>query len=263
MASIGDTTRPAFAYDQATDTWVPVGVGPHSHTPAAIGAISSSVVTTKGDLIAATSSGVVDRLGVGTNGQVLTASSGASTGLAWSDGLPSQTGNSGKYLTTNGTAASWGTVSSGGMTLISQQSMSGSSTIQWTSIPSTYKHLLVTVNGYNTYGALYTRLNGVTGASYYNDTFGTGSTEFYNSGPLFTSANSNYCNAFFWVYNYAATGGFKLCEGFGYMKNNSDSDTIRNIKGFLTSTTGAISSVQLTSSNGNFNAGTANLWGVS
>lgn len=83
MASIGDTTRPAFAYDQATDTWVPVGVGPHSHTPAAIGAISSSVVTTKGDLVAATSSGVVNRLGVGSNNQVLTADSSTSTGLKW------------------------------------------------------------------------------------------------------------------------------------------------------------------------------------
>jgi hypothetical protein len=40
MASIGDTTRPAFAYDQATDTWVPVGIGPHSHTPSAVNSVS-------------------------------------------------------------------------------------------------------------------------------------------------------------------------------------------------------------------------------
>ena len=33
--------------------------------------------------------------------------------------IPSQTGNSGKYLTTNGSASSWGTVASGGMDLIS------------------------------------------------------------------------------------------------------------------------------------------------
>jgi hypothetical protein len=30
------------------------------------------------------------------------------------DALPTQTGNSGKYLTTNGTSASWSTVSGGG-----------------------------------------------------------------------------------------------------------------------------------------------------
>jgi len=32
MATIGTTTRPAFMYDAETDTWVPVGVGPHTHT---------------------------------------------------------------------------------------------------------------------------------------------------------------------------------------------------------------------------------------
>jgi hypothetical protein len=40
MATIGETTRPAFAYDQATDTWVPVGIGPHSHTPSAVNSVS-------------------------------------------------------------------------------------------------------------------------------------------------------------------------------------------------------------------------------
>jgi hypothetical protein len=83
MASIGDTTRPAFAYDSATDTWIPVGVGPHAHTPAAIGAIASSLVTTKGDLIVATGSGVVVRQGVGANGDTLVADSSTSTGLRY------------------------------------------------------------------------------------------------------------------------------------------------------------------------------------
>ena len=44
-----------------------------------------------------------------TNGYVLTAQSGNTGGLTWAqvDALPSQSGNSGKYLTTNGSAASW------------------------------------------------------------------------------------------------------------------------------------------------------------
>jgi hypothetical protein len=46
-------------------------------------AVPKSTVTTKGDLIAATASGTVSRLGVGSNGQVLTADSSAATGLAW------------------------------------------------------------------------------------------------------------------------------------------------------------------------------------
>ena len=42
--------------------------------------------------------------------------------------LPSQTGNSGKYLTTDGSAKSWGAISAGGMTLLSTTTLSGSST---------------------------------------------------------------------------------------------------------------------------------------
>ena len=49
----------------------------------AAAAIPKSTVTTKGDLIAATASATVSRLGVGTNGQVLTADSTASTGIKW------------------------------------------------------------------------------------------------------------------------------------------------------------------------------------
>ena len=44
-----------------------------------------------------------------TNGQFLSAQSGNTGGLTWAavDALPSQSSNSGKYLTTNGSAASW------------------------------------------------------------------------------------------------------------------------------------------------------------
>jgi hypothetical protein len=41
------------------------------------------LVTAKGDLLAATASGTVDNLTVGTNGFVLTADSNASTGVSW------------------------------------------------------------------------------------------------------------------------------------------------------------------------------------
>jgi len=83
MATVGETSRPGYVYDSATDVWIPVGIGPHSHTPAAIGAISSSVVTTKGDLIVATGSGVVTRQGVGADGSYLVADSTQADGLNW------------------------------------------------------------------------------------------------------------------------------------------------------------------------------------
>ena len=47
--------------------------------------------------------------GAATDGKVLTADGAG--GADWEEPLPSQSGNSGKYLTTNGTAPSWGSVS--------------------------------------------------------------------------------------------------------------------------------------------------------
>ena len=47
------------------------------------GFIAPSIVTAKGDLIAATASGAVDNIAVGTNGYVLTADSAEATGLKW------------------------------------------------------------------------------------------------------------------------------------------------------------------------------------
>jgi hypothetical protein len=103
MPSIGDTTRPEYIYDQATDTWIPVGIGPHAHTPAAIGAIASSVVTTKGDIIAATGSGVVVRQGVGVDGSYLMADSSQADGLNYAG--PSIT--AGKNAIINGGMDIW------------------------------------------------------------------------------------------------------------------------------------------------------------
>ena len=77
--------------------------------------------------------------GGGTSGDV-------TIGISTSAVVPSQTGNSGKYLTTDGTTASWGTISSGGMTLLSTTSMSGSSQVNITSINQTYKDLIILIN---------------------------------------------------------------------------------------------------------------------
>ena len=75
-------------------------------------AIPASTLTTKGDLLARTTA-TLQRLPVGSNGQVLTADSTATVGVSWStltNEVPSQTGNSGKYLKTDGSTASWANV---------------------------------------------------------------------------------------------------------------------------------------------------------
>jgi hypothetical protein len=73
-------------------------------------AVQPSTLTAKGDTYVATASATVTRLAAGTDGQVLTADSTQTKGLKWAtpSSLPTQTGNSGKYLTTDGTNTSWG-----------------------------------------------------------------------------------------------------------------------------------------------------------
>jgi hypothetical protein len=61
----------------------------------------------KGDLLAATAGDAYGVVTVGANGTVLTADSTQTTGIAWTQGLPTQTSNATKFLQTDGTTASW------------------------------------------------------------------------------------------------------------------------------------------------------------
>jgi len=78
----------------------------------ALSAVAPTDYSAKGVILVGTGSGTYASQSVGTNGQVLTANSAQADGVEWTtiDALPSQTSNSGKYLTTNGTTASWASV---------------------------------------------------------------------------------------------------------------------------------------------------------
>jgi hypothetical protein len=73
--------------------------------------LPATLIDAKGDLIAGSGANAADNLAVGANGTVLTADSAQSLGVKWASAFPTQTGNSGKYLKTDGTSTSWQTVS--------------------------------------------------------------------------------------------------------------------------------------------------------
>lgn len=75
-------------------------------------AIQLDSINAKGDLLVGSAAETIGTLAVGTNNQVLAANSATATGLEWQtlDALPDQTGNAGKYLSTDGTDASWETI---------------------------------------------------------------------------------------------------------------------------------------------------------
>ena len=75
--------------------------------------VDESLFDAKGDLLVGSADNTPAKLSVGTNGYLLTANSSATNGVEWAAApvsLPSQSGNSGKYLTTDGTSATWGTL---------------------------------------------------------------------------------------------------------------------------------------------------------
>ena len=109
------------------------------------GKVDESLFDTKGDILVASADNTPAKLAAGTNGYLLTANSAATNGVEWAAApvsLPSQTGNSGYYLTTDGTSASWGalvvpittgtsTVSSNTATTIDTTALSGFTSIEY------------------------------------------------------------------------------------------------------------------------------------
>jgi hypothetical protein len=73
-----ETDTDKYKFGDGSTAWTSLG---YSSLPST--AISTTVVDAKGDIIAATADNTVAKLTVGSNGQVLTAASGQSTGLQW------------------------------------------------------------------------------------------------------------------------------------------------------------------------------------
>jgi hypothetical protein len=210
-------------------------------------AIQNTIVDAKGDLIAASAADTPARLAVGTNGQLLTADSTASTGLAWT------------------------TVSSGGMTQIASTSLSGSATTV-SSIPATYNTLLIVINALSTDANIQLEfyVNGTTSGYAYSGTTQIGSTSatYGNIGDsrirlsagqsAQATATSNAWALNF--YNYASTTAVKTYDMSGFWGGSVDNGAI--FQGGAWRNTSAITSCTVTNTGANFDGGTITVYGV-
>ena len=203
-------------------------------------------MTTTGDTIYSSSGSTPARLGIGTANQVLRVNSGA-------------------------TAPEWATVSSGGMTLISTTTMTGSS-ITLSSIPGTYNDLVMVIRNYKpdtNAEQLLMRLNGVTSGAYNTTNFQDSpqyNVAFSTTTILLASVNSSSAGnglARVLFNDYANTTSWKTVFTT-FQSNDSTTSTRSGNQGYLSgfNQTGAISSITLLPTSGNFTSGTVLLYGV-
>lgn len=207
--------------------------------------VAKTIVDAKGDIIAATAADTVSRLAVGANDTVLMADSTAATGLKW------------------------GTVSSGGMTLLSTTTLSGSTTTI-SSISGSYKDLAILVESVTLSSAGNVRFlpNGTNpqGVANIYDNNGPGELTANSTGYL-TGTNSKtlqsgsgaLANWAILLKNYTDTVSYKPVQWYGGFVNGGY--IMVQAAGYA-STSSAITSINFTTSN-TFSGGTVRIYGVS
>ena len=224
-----------------------------SRIPSVEGGIQPTLLTAKGDLISATAASTVARLAVGSNDQILVADSSTATGLKWA------------------------TPTSGGLTVIATGTLSGTSVVV-SSIPGTYKHLMVSVYGATWDAAndtMQLRYNSVT-TNYTISAYGHTSTTATNSGQVaangwdlnegaadwLRTGGANHAN---WtIYDYNATTGIPNASGTVGFQNSASIYAKGNSAFSNQATSAAITSVTIRLNAGrNMTAGTYTVYGVS
>ena len=201
-------------------------------------AIQNAIVDAKGDLIAATAADTPARLAVGTNGQVLTADSTASTGLAYTNK---------------------------GWTLLASSALSGAS-VTFSSIPSSYKSIKLIVIGMQNAtadGRFTMRPNGA----------GTGFVSGIELSTIFSISNAdirtqanlgrtNADNNFVYTFDeYAQAINLDKNISGSYFYVDPTGNNRSALLGGMTYTS-AITSIVILNTGGDFTAGNAYLWGI-
>ena len=200
-------------------------------------------MTTTGDTIYSSSGSTPARLGIGSTGQVLTVAGGVPTWAAPASG--------------------------GGMTVIASGSLSGSS-VNLSSIPSTYINLQLVVKDFNfsTAAILVTRCNTISSGYWgtrLRNLAGTATLSTAGTNQLGITQDLFATNAdniqVINIYDYASTDARKLAftQAFAFTDTNDDIGfaTFQKIE-----TTSAITSIQIEASAGTFSAGNYILYGV-
>jgi len=215
--------------------------------PSVEGGIQPTIFDAKANLLTATANDTPAILTVGSNDQVLTADSSTATGLKWA------------------------TPASGGMTQIASTSLSSSATTI-SSIPATYKTLLIVINALSTDSNIQLEfyVNGTTSGYAYTGTTRVGTnSNFYSDTndsrirlsagqSAAASATSNaYVLNFF---NYASTNAVKIYNMIGFTNGSVDNIMIEQSGAWRN--TAAINSCTVTNTGANFDGGTITVFGV-
>jgi hypothetical protein len=220
-------------------------------------------------------------------GEAVSATSLLLNGLATPaapDEIPSQSGNTGKFLTTDGSAASWGTVAPAGLVLLSTVTASSSSTVDIeTTFDSTYDEyiLMITkVTGSNLGrnfmlrtkqgGAYNTSANYKTHFVYATNTQTTQSTNNYTNLDAIEAATNIHntagreLNIQFNISNPASTNNIKMVRWSGmYYHENSRMGHVNGAGGLDGGITSAITGLRFYMDSGNIATGIFRLYGVS
>jgi hypothetical protein len=223
-------------------------------------ATQKATLTTKGDIYAATAASTPARLGVGTNGQVLTADSSAATGLAWA---------------TAASASNFSLLNSGSTAL------PAATTYTLSGLAGNYSQFAIFLDNCSTGNAndyISVRLNGSSAGNYASHGQKITVASSYSATGVFTgyrdpsaaqwyiakmsAAATSVINGGIQIFGGKTTGTkVMISQGAASLAASTDPEYY-NYHGYNNALAATISSISIISSGGNFDAGNVYIYGT-